>query len=122
MDTATDPRKPESTGNGPPFIGSRNVPRAHWEVFAALALMVFVLAVLDVVAIGSPVLVVSCAPLAFLMATALFPPGRWALAGWSGAFAGMALVFRDPAFLGMVLPVAVIGLLSEVHRRWRGPP
>lgn len=100
---------------------ARATARAHWEVLAALAILIGVLLVIDAGSLRRPTLALSFAPLVFLVLAALFPVTLEMVAGWMAAFAGLALTSGDTRYAGLAYPAVVIGTLLLVQRR-RGRP
>jgi hypothetical protein len=107
-----------SDDNAKRWIG---VLRAHWELMTALATMVGVLAVLEVVSLGRPELVLSCGPVCFLALSALVRVGPAAVASCAVLFVAAALAAGDWRYAALCYPAAVLAALAVLQRLLRGP-
>ena len=94
----------------------RAILRAHWEVIAALGIMVFVLAVLDIVVLHSPKLIIASAPVLFLLHAGLRPLSSRMLLGWYAAFVLLAIVLGNADMIVLAYPGVA---LSAVTWAWR---
>jgi hypothetical protein len=94
--------------------------RAHWEVLTAVAILIFVLVVLDAESIRAPWLVLSLLPLVFLVRAALFPLTVEGAAAWSAALSGFGLTAHDARYAGLAYPAVVLALLLVVRDMLHG--
>ena len=99
-----------------PSPSLRAILRGHWEVITALAIMIFVLAVLDVVVLRSPKLIVASAPVLFLLHAGLMPLSRKILLGWCATCVLLAVVLGCAGMLMLAYPVLA---LAAVAWAWR---
>ena len=99
--------------------GAGAVARAHWEVLAAVGILVGVLLVIDGASIGEPMLLLSFGPLAFLTFAAVFPLTVEAVAAWIAGFVGFALTSRDARHAGLAYPAIALVIPLLIHRLLR---
>jgi hypothetical protein len=98
----------------------RVVVRAHWEVFAAFAILLGVLGVIDTAFVGQAVLLLSLVPLVFLFVAALVPLKKSFVLAWIALLGALALASRDARLLGLGYPALVVlalGLLQPEPQR-----
>ena len=116
------PAAPLSTGragsgtDGPPSRPAWRTLRAHWEVAAAAAILLVVLAVIDVGAVGEPRLVLSLGPLVFLIVAALARLTPTLIVAWSAGWAALAVTSGEPRYAGLAYPAAAAALLLVLQR------
>jgi hypothetical protein len=94
----------------------RSEAREHWEVIAALVIMMAVLAILELWQIRRPELLWTMAPLVFLLFSAIRPLTMKSIIIAAAATAIPAAVNRSCVHLGLVIPVLVMGVLLGAHR------
>jgi hypothetical protein len=99
----------------------RAIGRRHWEVIAAFAILLGVLTAIDTLALGQPVLLLSLAPLVFVLALALVPMTRLLVACWIGAWGLLALWRHDVRLIGLGYPAGIAFVLMSALRRRREP-
>ena len=92
------------------------------EILIAIGILLGVLVVIDAGALAQPALVLSLLPLVFLVALALLPLEPWHVLLWMAGVGIVALVVRQPRYLGLGYPAAIVLVLMLVQRRRRGPP
>jgi hypothetical protein len=106
-------RAPESPAGSSPAGAAA---RAHWEVLAAVGILVGVLLVIDGASIRQPVLLLSFGPLAFLTFAAVFPLTAEAVAAWIAGFVGLALTSQDARYAGLAYPAIALVIPLLIHR------
>jgi hypothetical protein len=94
--------------------------RRHWEVLAAVATLGGVLLVIDAASIRQPALVLSLAPLGFLVFAALFPLTLEGVAAWVAALAGFALTTGDARYAGLAYTGVAVALALIIRNVFRG--
>lgn len=97
----------------------RRVIRREREIAAAAATLLGVLAVIDLGSIRAPRLLLSFAPLTFLLLATIVRITPERIAIWFGLFELIALIAGDTRYLGLaypVAPVAVLVLLGRVRQ------
>ena len=107
-----------------PARAARAVARAHWEVLAAVAILVGVLLVIDAASIRQPMLLLSFAPLLFLAFAAVFPLKLEVVAAWIAAFVGFAITSREVRYAGLAYPAIAlfVPLFIRILRGRSGSP
>jgi hypothetical protein len=105
----------------PDSAGSwRDVVRRHWEVVAAFAILLGVLATIDAGFLKRPALLLSLAPLAFMLVAALVPLTTRIVSIWLLAFAALGLLTRDTTLIGLGYPALIVLVLMSFQRRRQG--
>lgn len=89
---------------------------SSWEIVAASAIMIAVLAVLDVFDAREPIILLSLAPLGLLVFASLRRVGPQMLLLWIAAWGAIAALSWQWRYLGLAYPAAALGLLAIGYR------
>ncbi len=95
---------------------ARRTASNHWEVFAAVAIMILVVAGIDADAVREPRLVLSLAPVVILVVAALTPITVRQVAAWTAASLIAAAVSGDVRYAGLAYPAIALGGALVAHR------
>ena len=87
------------------------VIRKEWEIAGAAATLLGVLAVIDLAAIHEPRLLLSFAPLVFLLLATVVRITPWRIAIWLALFELIALATGEVRYLGLAYPAVPVALL-----------
>ncbi len=90
--------------------------RASWEVAGAAAILLAVLAIIDVGAAGEPRLVLSFGPLVFLIVAALARLTPTLIVSWGAGWVALAATAGDARYAGLAYPAVAVALLLALHR------
>jgi cell division protein FtsW (lipid II flippase) len=94
----------------------RPTARQHWEVYAAAAIMILVVAVIDATAVRDPLLALALGPFIFLVLAALVGVTAGRGVAWIAACVLTALLIGDAQYAGLAYPaVAVVLALGVRH-------
>ena len=96
--------------------GWLSILREKWEVVAALFLMIAVLVILDVLSLHDAELALACAPVLFLLLSALVPTPPPVLLAFCGLCVGYAWLREDWRFAALSYPALALGLLQVIRR------
>lgn len=96
--------------------------RGSWEVPGALVIMLMVLTILDLGWIREPVLLLSLAPLIYMILLGV-RTSTWATAvAWTTGFAVLGAATWNWTYAALAWPAPVFAILHAVHRLVRKSP
>lgn len=87
----------------------------HWELLAAVALLLAVLTVIDTAAIHQPELAFSLCPLVFFVLAAIHSFTLRGVAIWIAGLGAVALLAGDLRYVFLSYPAVVLGALLAVR-------
>ncbi len=93
----------------------RPAARRHWEVYAAAAIMILVVAVIDATAVRDPLLALALGPFVFLVLGALVGVTAGRAVAWIGACVLTALLIGDARYAALAYPAVAVALALSVR-------